>query len=59
MKYQFRTHCSKGHDLVGYNLIIDEFSRKCRICVNEKNKRVRENRKALAKLRAGENFANK
>lgn len=33
-----RTHCPQGHPYEGANLIIDGTSRKCRTCVNERQK---------------------
>lgn len=45
-----KTRCKNGHPLSGDNLILDDGSRKCRICTNARQ------RKRQARLRSGMTF---
>lgn len=41
-----KTHCPKGHAYAGDNLFYDGGNRKCRTCVNERNKKAARKRAA-------------
>lgn len=51
-----KTHCKRGHELAGYNLMISKTTgfRHCRICVNNKTKAFREKKKNARALKQAE-----
>lgn len=42
-----KTHCKRGHPLSGINLIIENRARKCRTCINTRQRLARKSKKLV------------